>query len=125
MKLSFSGHLSAKTSRDFELKVFPSGEPETFLTGHQEWERGEGIAWIREYDFPDNSVVVARIEFGPAVIDPDAPVDVTVEVHIGPEARTSVIAAAEAEAKKLAAQAGIEEHDESIPGFSGLRVIRH
>ena len=95
------------------------------MTGRQEWERGEGMASICEYDFSDNSVVVARIEFGPAVIDPDAPSDVTVEVHIGPEASASAIAAAEAEAKELAVQAGIKKHDDNTPGFSGLWVIRH
>ena len=82
-------------------------------------------AWTCEYDFPDDSVVVARSEFGPAVVDPDAPVNVTVEVHIGPQASPAVIAAAEAEAKKLAAEAGMKEDDESIPGFSGLSVVQH
>lgn len=125
MKLSFSEHLSAKTRRHFQLKVFPAGEPTAFLTRRQEEERGESLASICEYEFPDQSVVVACIEFGPAEMAPDAPVTVTVEVHIGPEARASVIAAAEAEAKKIAAQAGIEEYGDRIPGFSGLWVIRH
>lgn len=125
MKLSFSEHLTAKTRRDFELKVHPSGEPEAFLTRREEEERGEGIASVCAYDFPDHSVVVARIEFGPAVIAPDAPVDVTIEVHIGPEASTSVVAAADSKARELAAQAGINEDEHSIPGLSGLSIIRH
>ena len=125
MKLSFSEHLSAKTRRHFELKVFPSGEPEAFLTGRQDDERGESCASNCEYDFSDDSVVVARIEFGSAVIAPDALVSVTVEVHIGPEASASVIAAAEAEAKELVTHAGIREHDDSIAGFSGLWIIQH
>ncbi len=125
MKLTFNAHISAKTHRDFNLKVFPGGEPNDFLIESTEKEGGEMTAWTCEYDFPDDSVVVARSEFGPAVIDPDAPGKVTVEVHIGPQASDSVISAAEAEAKKLADQAGIKEDDESIPGFSGLSFVQH
>ena len=125
MKLIFTAHLSAKTHRFYELKVFPDGEPEDFLTRREDEERGESSATTCEFDFPDHSVVVARIEFGPAVIGPEAPVSVDVEVHIGAEASASVIAAAEAEAKKLVTQAGIEEHNGSIDDSSGPRVIRH
>jgi hypothetical protein len=70
-------------------------------------------------------VVVARIKFGSAVIEPGAPESVCLEVHIGSKASPAVIAAADAEARKLAAQAGIEEHDEKFPGYSGLWIIRH
>ena len=125
MKLTFSAHISAKTHRDFQLKVFPGGEPNDFLIESTETEGGEMTAWTCEYDFPDDSVVVARTEFGPAVIDPDAPLSVAIEVHIGPKASDSVIAAAEAEAKELAARAGVKEDDESIPGFTGLSVVQH
>ena len=75
MKLTFSAHISAKTHRDFNLKVFPGGEPNDFLIESTEAEGGEMTAWTCEYDFPDDSVVVARSEFGPAVVDPDAPGD--------------------------------------------------
>lgn len=124
MKLIFHAHLSAKTHSDFELTVFPDGKPEDFLTRSETEEGGESTASTCEYDFPDNSVVVASIEFGPALIEPDAPVRVTVEMHIGAEASTSVIAAAEAEAKKLADQAGIKGYS-SVAEEEGLRIIRH
>ena len=125
MKLTFHAHISAKTHSDFKLKVFPEDEPGDFLVQREVDEGDESLATTCEYDFPDDSVVVARIEFGPALIKPDAPGRVTIEVHIGPQASTSVIAAAEAEAKELATQAGIEEHKESVTGSLGLRLIRY
>jgi hypothetical protein len=125
MRLSFNEHMSAKTRRDVRLQVFPSGEPKSYLTERQERESGESTAWSYEYDFPDDLVVVAYIEFGGAVIMPDEPVTTAVEVHIGPEAAPAVIASAETEAKKLAANAGINEDTERIPGYSGLQIIKH
>jgi hypothetical protein len=125
MKLSFEQHLSAKTRRDVRLKVFPSGEPENFLTSRQEREGDESVASTCEYNFPDDSVVVAHIEFGPAVVGPRAPESVCIEVHTGPEASRDVIAAADAEARKLADDAGVNEQDDNIPGYSGLWTIRH
>ena len=125
MKLTFHAHISAKTHSDFKLKVFPEGKPGDFLAQREVDEGDESLATTCEYDFPDNSVVVARIEFGPAVIDPDGPVDVTVEVHVGVEASASVVATAEAEARELATHAGIEGDGPSMVGFSRLNIIRH
>ncbi len=125
MKLRFSKHLTAKTRRDCMLKVYPDGEPRAFLTQCEEERRGEGVASTRTFDFPDYAVVIARTEFGSAVISPDEPGDVAIEVHIGPEANDVVAAAAEVEARGMAAKAGIEEGEQGIPGFSGFSIIRH
>jgi len=124
MKLIFSAHISAKTHRDFELRVFPDGEANDFFIRCEDEESGEMSASTCEYDFPDDLVVVARIEFGPALIEPDAPLSLTIEVHVGAEASSSVIAAAEAEAKELAAQARTKEHNNDDDS-TGLRIIRH
>lgn len=131
MNLLFSEHLSARTSSGFQLKVYPDGKPEDFLVQREDVEQGEGTASTFEYEFPDNTVVVARQEFGPAVADPDDPGDVIIEVHIGPETSASAAEAAESEARKMAAEAGIEEEGQNnpdfsrFPGFSGLSIIRH
>jgi hypothetical protein len=125
MNLIFHSHISSKTHRDFALKMFPDGEPDDFLKRNEEEEGDEMTAWTCEYDFPDNSVVLANVEFGPALVSPDGPVKVTIEVHIGPEASAPVIAAAEAEAKNLAVQEGIEVHDGSDDDSSLFRIIRH
>lgn len=128
MNLRFTEHLTAKTCMSVHLKVYPEGEPGDFLILREEVERGEGTASTCEYAFPDDTVVVARWEFGPAVIDPDAPGDVTIEVHIGPGASASLAAAAESEAREMAAEAGIEEYRQDttgFPDFSGFSIIRH
>jgi hypothetical protein len=125
MKLTFSSHISSKTHKDFSLKLFPDIEVDDFLIRTDEEESAEMTAWTAEYGFPDNSVVVARTEFGPALVDPDAPGRVTIEVHIGPGADSSTLADAEAEARKLSIEAGNITADDSPDNMQGIEIIHH
>ena len=120
MRLCFSEHLSSKTRRGVDIRVFPSGRPADYLVSFEEQERGESVTSTSEYDFPEHSFIVARTEFGGAVIDPDEPTDVGIEVHVAPQARASTLALAENEASMLADKAGLARGD-----GSGFSVVRH
>lgn len=134
MNLTFSDHLSAKTSSSYSLKVYPRGKPEDFLVEREDREQGEGQASTCVYEFPDDSVVIASTEFGPSIADPDDRGDLTIEVHIGPEADAALAEAVEAEAREMAAAAGIAtelQDNNDLPDmpvffeFSGFSVVRH
>jgi hypothetical protein len=127
MELTFESYLSAHTRRWVELTVYPDAKARDFLTDTERKEGGEATATVNEYDFPDNAVVVALIEFGDAVAtDADDPESTAIEVHIGPEADPLVIEAAEAAARDKAAEIGIsDDASEALPGYAGFWIIRH